>query len=48
MKLSQRADYGLATLLYLSQKNESRRSSLGEISQATKIPEENIKQILKA
>jgi len=48
MKLSQRADYGLAALLYLSQKSENRRSSLGEISQATEIPEEDIKQILKA
>jgi len=47
MKLSQRADYGLAAVLYLSQRDEDRRYSLGEISQATGVPEEFLRKIFQ-
>jgi DNA-binding IscR family transcriptional regulator len=40
MKLTQGADYGMVAVLYLSQRSEDRRYSLDEISQATEIPEE--------
>lgn len=47
MKLSQRADYGLAAVLYLSQKGENRRYSLNEISRATGVPEEFLRKIFQ-
>ena len=47
MKLTQRADYGIAAVLYLSQKNEAHRSSLDEISRSTEIPEEFLRKIFQ-
>ena len=47
MKLTQGADYGMAGVLYLSQKNEHRRYSLDEISRATEIPEEFLRKIFQ-
>jgi Rrf2 family protein len=48
MKLTQAADYGMATILCLSQRDEDRRYSLDEISQATEIPEEFLRKIFQA
>jgi len=48
MKLSQGADYGMAAIIYLSQKEEERRYSLEEISQATQIPEEFLRKIFQS
>ena len=46
MRLTQGADYGMATVIYLSQKrDEDPRSSLDEISSATNIPEEFLRKI---
>lgn len=44
MKIAQGADYGMAAIIYLSQKGEERRYSLREISQATQIPEEFLRK----
>ncbi len=48
MKLSQGADYGMAAIIYLSQKDEERRYSLEEISKATQIPEEFLRKIFQS
>ena len=45
MRLSQKTDYGLAAVIYLSQQKENRRCSLEEISRDTKIPEEFLRKI---
>jgi len=47
MKLTQGADYGMAAVLYLSQRSEDRRYSLDEISRATEIPEEFLRKIFQ-
>lgn len=47
MKLTQKADYGMAAVIYLSQRGRGRRYSLNEISQATEIPEEFLRKILQ-
>lgn len=47
MRISQRVDYGLSALLYLSRKDLNLRHSLNEISQATKIPEEFLRKIFQ-
>jgi len=47
MRISQRADYGLTAILYLSQEDANLRHSLNEISQATKIPEEFLRKIFQ-
>jgi len=47
MRLTQRADYGMAALLYLCQKRGDRRYSLDEISRATEIPEEFLRKIFQ-
>lgn len=48
MRLNQRADYGLAAVLYLAQKKGDCRYSLAEICQATEIPEEFLRKIFQA
>jgi Rrf2 family protein len=47
MKLTQGADYGLAAVLYLAQKDETRRYPLDEISQTSGIPEEFLRKIVQ-
>ncbi len=47
MRLTQGADYGMAAVLYLSQRSEDRRYSLDEISRATEIPEEFLRKIFQ-
>ncbi len=47
MKLNQGTDYGMAAVLYLSQKSGDRRYSLDEISRATDIPEEFLRKIFQ-
>ena len=47
MKLTQGADYGMAAVLYLSQKSEDHRYSMNEISRATEIPEEFLRKIFQ-
>ncbi|MFQ6067550.1 MAG: RrF2 family transcriptional regulator [bacterium] len=47
MKLTRGADYGMAAVLYLSQRSEDRRYSLDEISRATEIPEEFLRKIFQ-
>ena len=47
MKFTQAADYGMAAVLYLSQRDENHRYSLDEISQATEIPEEFLRKIFQ-
>lgn len=47
MRLSQKADYGLAAILYLSQKNSNHRYSLAEICREMGIPEEFLRKIFQ-
>ena len=47
MKLTQGADYGMAAVLYLSQRGEDCCYSLDEISRATEIPEEFLRKIFQ-
>lgn len=47
MKLTQAADYGMAAVLYLSQRDEDHRYSLDEISGVTEIPEEFLRKIFQ-
>lgn len=47
MKLSQKADYGLAAVLYLAQKDGNERHSLKEICEMTDIPEEFLRKIFQ-
>ena len=47
MKLTQGADYGMAAVIYLSQRSEDRHYSLNEISRATEIPEEFLRKIFQ-
>ncbi len=47
MKLTQRADYGMAAVLYLSQREAEHRYSLNEVSRATEIPEEFLRKIFQ-
>jgi len=47
MKLTQASDYGMAAVLYLSQRDENHRYSLDEISQATEIPEQFLGKIFQ-
>ena len=47
MRLSQRADYGLAVVIYLAQKDIEYRYSMDEISEAISIPEEFLRKIIQ-
>ena len=47
MKFTQRADYGMAAVLYLAQRNETLRHSVDEISRATNIPEQFLRKIFQ-
>ncbi len=47
MRLTQATDYGMAAILYLSQRNGDRNYSIDEISRATEIPEEFLRKILQ-
>ena len=47
MRLTQGTDYGMAAILYLSQRSEDRNYSIDEISRTTEIPEEFLRKILQ-
>ena len=47
MRLTQATDYGMAAILYLSQRNGDRNYSIDEISRATEIPEEFLRKIFQ-
>ncbi len=47
MRLTQATDYGMAAILYLSQRNGDRSYSIDEISRSTEIPEEFLRKILQ-
>ncbi len=47
MRLTQATDYGMAAILYLSQRNGDRNYSIDEISRTTEIPEEFLRKIFQ-
>lgn len=47
MRLTQGTDYGMAAILYLSQRSGDRNYSIDEISRTTDIPEEFLRKILQ-
>ena len=47
MRLSQATDYGMAAVIYLSQRNGDRNYSIDEISRTTEIPEEFLRKIFQ-
>jgi len=47
VRLTQGTDYGMAAILYLSQRSEDRNYSIDEISRTTEIPEEFLRKILQ-
>ena len=47
MRLTQATDYGMAAILYLSQRNGDRNYSIDEISRSTEIPEEFLRKIFQ-
>ena len=47
MRLTQATDYGMAAVIYLSQRNGDRNYSIDEISRTTEIPEEFLRKIFQ-
>ena len=47
MRLTQATDYGMAAVIYLSQRSEDRSYSIDEISRTTEIPEEFLRKIFQ-
>ena len=47
MRLTQATDYGMAAVIYLSQRNGDRNYSIDEISRSTEIPEEFLRKIFQ-
>ncbi len=47
MRLSQATDYGMAAIIYLSQRNGDRNYSIDEISRSTEIPDEFLRKIFQ-
>lgn len=47
MRLTQATDYGMAAILYLSQRSEDHNYSIDEISRTTEIPEEFLRKIFQ-
>ena len=47
MRLTQATDYGMAAILYLSQRNGDRNYSIDEISRSTEIPEQFLRKIFQ-
>ncbi len=47
MRLTQATDYGMAAILYLSQRSGDRNYSIDEISRTTEIPEEFLRKIFQ-
>jgi len=45
--LTQATDYGMAAVIYLSQRNGHRNYSIDEISRTTEIPEEFLRKIFQ-
>jgi len=47
VRLTQATDYGMAAILYLSQRSEDHSYSIDEISRTTEIPEEFLRKIFQ-